>query len=354
MPINKLTIKSKIRDYAISFENNHSFIQKLADIKNSIFIVDDKVWELHSGDGLGLLKDKDPILFEVNEENKSLESIQKLYEKLTKLTAKKNLTIISIGGGIVQDVTGFLASTLYRGINWIFVPTTLLAQADSCIGAKTSLNFKNYKNLIGTFYPPSKIYLWTDFLKTQHQFDFFSGLGEVGKLHIMGGETHMKELINSLPKAMNYDIPTLNQLVEKSLLVKKSYIEEDEFDSGKRNMLNFGHCFGHALESATNFAIPHGSAVTIGMILANMVAKKRGLLSSKKHDFFAENILRQLLPFDLKTINIDLEEVVRSMEQDKKRTTSGLPLVMIKDDNEMTKIDDLTKDEVTKTLKELF
>ena len=122
---------------------------------------------------------------------------------------RKNMNLISIGGGITQDITGFVASSLYRGINWIFVPTTLLAQVDSCIGAKTSLNFNHYKNLVGTFYPPSEIHIYPEFLKTLTKEDFYSGVGEMAKLHLMNGEEDTKIFVNSLDKIDKLDNQTL-------------------------------------------------------------------------------------------------------------------------------------------------
>ena len=131
----------------------------------------------------------------VREERKTLETVQELYGHFLGRSAKRNMTLISIGGGILQDISGFAASTLYRGINWVFVPTTLLAQADSCIGSKTSLNYQGYKNLLGTFYPPNEVYIYMPFLATQAELDFYSGLGEVVKLHLMGGAERTRELI---------------------------------------------------------------------------------------------------------------------------------------------------------------
>ncbi len=155
--VDAINIKSKFREYKVDFCSSDSFIDDLLNIPDSFFIIDKNVWNLYSNELLSKLKTKDHLVLTINEERKTLDVVQEIYDEIIKIAPKKNLTIISIGGGIVQDITGFCASTLYRGVNWIYLPTTLLAQADSCIGAKTSLNYKNYKNLIGTFYPPSKV-----------------------------------------------------------------------------------------------------------------------------------------------------------------------------------------------------
>ncbi|MEQ8224762.1 MAG: AroB-related putative sugar phosphate phospholyase (cyclizing), partial [Candidatus Eremiobacterota bacterium] len=345
MSVNEILLRSNIRDYRVHFSETIEFINRLNDVRDSIFIIDHKVWEYHHHILEDKIKKSDIILLSISEERKKLETVQELYDRVMERAPKKNMTVISVGGGITQDITGFMTSTLYRGVNWIFVPTTLLAQADSCIGSKTSLNYNKYKNLIGTFYPPSDIYIYTPFLKTQKEVDYFSGIGEVAKLHMMGGEEDINELHKNLLSVINMDEQILLKSVRKSLLIKQSYIQEDEFDKGRRNMLNFGHCFGHAIESATDFAIPHGQAVIIGIVLANMVAFNRGLLSNEKKTFFHKEILSSLIRVNLQNIPMDNEKIINGMKQDKKRTGVNLPLVMITDNYEMTKVDDLSEGE---------
>ena len=161
-----LRIRSNIRDYEVVFCRDFSFFDELAAKMPVALVADRNVYELYPE----LFNEKFPadsvFLFDATEENKILDTACRMYEWLTLRAAKRNMTLVSVGGGITQDVTGFVASTLYRGINWLFVPTTLLAQTDSCIGSKTSLNFQRYKNLIGTFYPPTKLYINTDFYAT--------------------------------------------------------------------------------------------------------------------------------------------------------------------------------------------
>jgi len=185
----KLDIRSNIRNYTVYFEENSSFINGLKEINNSVFIIDKNVYRLYRElfSGIG---DENIFLFEALEKNKSLEYVKEIYDFLLKKSVKRDLTIVSVGGGITQDVTGFVASTLYRGVNWIYIPTTFLAMTDSCIGGKTSINYKSYKNLIGTFYPPSKIYIFPEFLKTLTKLDYYSGIGEVIKLQLLNEKKH--------------------------------------------------------------------------------------------------------------------------------------------------------------------
>lgn len=348
MCLENLTIKSNIKNYIVHFEKDKSFLEKLVNSENTIFIIDKNVYNLHKSNILANIPQDKSIFLDISEEMKNIETACFLYEKIMQFSPRKNLTIVSIGGGITQDVTGFVASSLYRGINWIFVPTTLLAQVDSCIGAKTSLNFKHYKNLVGTFYPPSEIYIYPEFLKTLKREDFYSGVGEMAKLHLMNGEDATKDFVKDLSLIDKLDETTLLKYTQNCLRIKKSYIENDEFDTGKRNMLNYGHCFGHAIESSTNFEISHGQAVVLGMILANKEAKKRGILSEKNEEYIYNNVLKPILI--VKIPQIDVSKTISAMRQDKKNLGKGLALVMLKDNYKMIKITDLQEDEARELL----
>ncbi len=162
-----------------------------------------------------------------------------------------------------------------------------LAQADSCIGSKTSLNFETYKNILGGFYPPNKIYIQPEFLNTLTKKDFYSGIGEIIKFALLKEEypKNFQQIIQTVENLKNNK--KMLQAIHKTMAVKKAYIDEDEFDTGKRNLFNYGHCFGHALENSSHYKVPpHGIAVTIGMIYSNIVAFKRGLISKKRYVFF--------------------------------------------------------------------
>ena len=345
---NKLTIKSNIKNYDVIFEKDNSFFAKLLSYTNSVFVIDENVYKKHAEGCLRNIPKDKVIILPISEEMKNLDTVCGLYERIMRFAPKKNMTIVSIGGGITQDVTGFVASSLYRGVKWIFIPTTLLAQVDSCIGAKTSLNFEHFKNLIGTFYPPCKIHIYPEFLKTLTQEDFYSGVGEMTKLHLMDGLDATQTFIKNLSLIDKRDMKTLLKMTHKCLNIKKSYIENDEFDTGKRNMLNYGHCFGHAIESATNFAISHGQAVVLGMILANKVALNKGFLSKENEEFIYKNVLKPILIVNIPPI--DVNRTIQAMKQDKKNTGNGLALVMINNSYEMLKITHLTEEEAKEAL----
>lgn len=349
----KISVKSNLRNYDVIFSNIEDAVKPLKDNNNTVFIVDQNVWEIYSKNKLSQLNENDVIVLEIGEDKKNLNSVQIVYDQLISKNPKKNLTIVTIGGGIAQDITGFVASTLYRGVGWIFIPTTLLAQADSCIGSKTSLNYKIFKNLLGTFYPPNRVIIDIHFIETLTEYDYYSGVGEIAKLHLMGGKEKADFYFNHINEIKTRDISVLENLISNSLFVKKSYMEDDEFDTGKRNLLNYGHCFGHAIETATDFEVPHGQAVVAGMILANDVANSKGLLEQKIHDEINSKLNEILLKKErIKEINPDL--IIEGMKKDKKRIASGLPLVMLCNAFSLVKITDLTETEASNTMKKFI
>ena len=324
----RLDIRSNLKMYQVHFCENTDFVAELAGLDNVLFMVDSRVYALYKQSVLAPIVDKPLILLEIDESHKTLEYVATLYEKITRFAPKKNIHLISIGGGITQDITGFIASSLYRGVKWSFIPTTLLAQTDSCIGAKTSLNFTSYKNLIGTFFPPDSIYIYAPFTHSLDRVDMYSGIGEMAKFHLLCGRDKAREFAAIVPKLIS-DEKALLEAIYFCLQVKQGYIEEDEFDTGRRNLLNFGHCFGHALESSTNFALPHGLAVVVGMLLANRVSKKRDLLTQDEEAYIASNVLYPLLACDIP--KLDVESTLQAMAKDKKNTASDnrLPLIML-------------------------
>ena len=347
-----INVKSALRDYQVKITESIDFMRDLEAINDRFYVIDSNVWGLYRQQ---IFQDIDPskvMVLPIHENRKNLTTVMEIYDELMLRAAKRNMTLISIGGGIIRDITGYAASTLYRGLNWIYVPTTLLAQADSCIGSKTSLNYKNYKNLVGTFFPPNSIYLSPSFLKTLREEDFCSGLGEVIKLHLIGGAEHVKTLLGRIDQICRREPSALLDAITGSLNIKLGYLD-DEFDAGKRNLLNFGHCFGHALEATSNFDIPHGQAVMIGIVFANVVAKNRGLMSKRFFTNLNEEVLLRNIVSRPTADTLDLERIYSTMKMDKKRIGDGLTLIMQCDGYGMIKITDLDYSEMCKSVSEL-
>lgn len=341
-----IEIQSNVKNYSATIAPLPDYFLELLKIEHKVFVVDEKVYTLYKDTILkGIPKDI-LMLVPALEEQKTLVGVQEVYDFLLQSSAKRNLTLITIGGGILQDITGFVASSLYRGINWILIPTTLLAQADSCIGSKTSLNYKGYKNLLGTFYPPSKVWIDPSFVKTLTEEDYYSGLGEIIKLHIMGGHTYLEEFKSQFELLCNKDTSAVEKAISSSLQIKLSYMNGDEFDLGRRNLLNYGHCVGHAIESVTDFRIPHGQAIIIGMIIANQISVTRGVLSQNKCDYYEQTFLLPALKTPLLPQEFNLDQIIHAMGKDKKRIGKGLVLVMVTDNCELIRANDLNPEEI--------
>lgn len=344
----QIDIHSKIKDYTLSFSENFDFLEELSANAPRVVIIDENVLKYYKHILIKHFREDEIVKFQALEENKNVQAVLSLCDKVMSFSAKKNMTIISMGGGITQDVTGFLSSILYRGINWVFIPTTLLAQSDSCMGSKTSLNYETFKNLLGSFYPPNRVYIDVHFTKTLSDTDFYSGIGEIVKLHLMGGQDNINYIIDKIQaiyrERNNYGL--LLDLVKNSLAIKYSYIKDDEFDTGKRNLLNYGHCFGHALEVSSSYKIPHGTAVVIGMIFANVIAEKRGFLNESIVCDLQEKLLLDCIQCPLEKSYFDKEVILSAMKMDKKRVGEGLPLIILHDSLELSKLIDVTFDEL--------
>jgi len=217
------------------------------------------------------LPDGRPVLWiEATEEAKALEQTLPLFVALKDAGLGRSSQLTAIGGGVVQDIATFLASLFMRGIPWSYIPTTFLGMADSCLGGKSSINVGPYKNLIGNFHPPRRIEILPAFARTLPALELAGGLAEAAKIAYCRGASSFT-LYEQLAKPVlngNWQEQQLAELLHATLAVKQWFIEIDEFDQAERRLLNFGHTWGHALESATSFAIPHGLAVAFGMLAA--------------------------------------------------------------------------------------
>ena len=194
--LKELNIKSKIKDYSVRFVEDFSEVPGKDSIRESFFIIDQNVYNLYREKFRGIVQQDNHLIVEATEVHKSYDYIKVVIRALLDKNIKRNMTLVAVGGGIIQDITGFIASILFRGIEWAFYPTTLLAQSDSCIGSKTSVNVDDFKNQLGTFYPPQFVILDVNFLKTLGLADMKSGLGEIIKVHFLDGAESL-EYINS-------------------------------------------------------------------------------------------------------------------------------------------------------------
>jgi len=244
------------------------------------------------------------------EKIKSLSYYEKVIEAMASHSLSRDSTLIALGGGSLLDMAGFVASTYARGINLVFIPTTLLAMVDACFGGKTALNFSNTKNMIGTNYPADHILIDVDCLSSLPFLQMQSGLAEVIKYGLIADPSLLTTLEDNFDLFLHKDRLFLQKIIEKSLQIKQEIVRQDPFDQGLRRSLNFGHTLGHALEAFWRYSIPHGHAIAIGMILESYLSVCFKLLSQedlsrvcsicKKYGFISTSSLpayEELKPF---------------------------------------------------------
>ncbi len=330
-------IKSSIKDYEVHLIDSLS--SKLDKVyRDGDCIIVDKILIELNAELKSVLSGKKIIAIEALEKTKSYEGVIPFVDELIKSGFKRNNRIIAIGGGITQDVSAFIASMLYRGVGWIFFPTTLLGQGDSCIGSKTSINFREFKNQIGGFYPPISIFIDPNMLKTLEERDIRSGVGEMAHYYFVSGPEDVDYFENEFETALS-DQTNLKDLILKSLSIKKGYIEIDEFDKNERIVFNYGHTFGHAIESITHYGIPHGVAVSFGMDMANYISWKKDYISYA--DFERARAVFQAIWKGYSIQDINLDELLNAMQKDKKNENGKLGLILTKGWGKMFK--DLTE-----------
>ena len=311
--LNKLDIFSDKGTYELFFNALDSEIDDV--LKNTkVIIIDKNVFDFYHQKLF--FQNQKLIFVDALEESKSPEHALEICAQLIVKGVTREDTIVAIGGGITQDLVTFATSILFRGIKWIWIPTTLLAQADSCIGGKSSLNFQSWKNIIGNFYPPCKIYVQDYFLKTLSDIDIRSGVGEILKVHFLSGKESANLIINQMKDYQNH----LPSMTFNSLKLKNKILEIDPLDQGLRLKMNYGHSFGHALESATNFKLSHGLAVTIGLDIANFIAYKTSQLSIEEFFKIHEVLNANLEQSDF--VKFDFNQFMKALKKDKKNTST--------------------------------
>jgi 3-dehydroquinate synthase len=293
-------------------------------IENAVLVTDENVWSLYKEKIEDLVCRDSVIIVPAGEKSKSLKELDILYKKLVRLKFRRNSPLIAFGGGVVGDLTGFAAATFMRGVPFVQIPTTLLAQVDSSVGGKVAINLDEGKNLVGSFYQPKMVISDTNFLKTLTTRDILSGLGEVIKYAFIGNQ-RVFELLSQNENLFD----CIDELVYECCLTKSKIVEEDEFDQKNRMILNFGHTFAHAIEKEFNYEkYNHGEAVAIGMFLAIKTGIELGFTSP-------EALNKIILIFQKNRVNympdFDLNKIIRHMTNDKKNTNNEITLILIKD-----------------------
>jgi len=264
-----------------------------------------------------------------SERIKSFKTVDQIFTKLYEEKFSRDTLLIAIGGGTIGDVAGFVASTYMRGMPLIHIPTTLLSAVDSSIGGKTGINYKEAKNLIGTFYQPSMVLIDTNFLKSLPAEELISGFGEVIKYSYLTDGNLYSTLLSDNALLMKKNLNFLSKIIYESVKIKSAVVSRDEYDiSGLRKMLNLGHTFAHAFESNSNYVVSHGKAVIAGIVSALFLSFELKLISEKQLMYMLELPLK--FKSSLRFNKINENEIFRLMNYDKKNRDGEIKFVLIK------------------------
>ncbi len=273
----------------------------------------------------------EPSLIEIpdGERFKSLKWVSKIYDELLKAHMDRNSSLIAMGGGVIGDITGFVAATFLRGVPFVQLPTTLLAQVDSSVGGKTGVNHPLGKNLIGAFYQPKIVIIDTGFLNTLKLRELKAGLAEVIKYGVIRDERLFSYLEDNIEAILSLKKGPLIRIIKRSCEIKAGVVEDDEREDGIRAILNFGHTFGHAIETNTGYRrFRHGEAVALGMILASRFSNAIGLCKGNVEERIKGLLIKTGLPSD--TSSFAAEDIIRVVEFDKKVIKEHLRLVLVR------------------------
>jgi 3-dehydroquinate synthase len=320
-----LIIRAGQGDYAVRFlQSEREIVSGVAVHASRLVVMDAYVAELYP-QLYASLRVAPMLLVAASEEEKSLKGVQNVLEFLQQHGADRRTVVVAVGGGIVQDIVTVAAHLYYRGLRWVYVPTTLLSMADSCIGSKGAVNLGEFKNQVGAFHAPSEVLVWLPFIETLHTRDRRSGYGEVLKLHIIGGDELFASFERDLDRGGLLG-PSVERHVRASLAVKQRVIEVDEYERDLRRILNYGHTFGHALEAITAHEIPHGLAVAWGVDVANYIAMRLGMLTER-----VEHRIRSVVDRFFReplTHQVSAGALVEAVRRDKKAASGSINLVL--------------------------
>lgn len=316
----------------------HSFdllvpeLKKLgAENKRICIVTDTTVGPLYAAQVENLLKNevKKVIVFTfpAGEQYKTLDTVRDLYTVLIEEKFDRNDMLLALGGGVIGDLTGFTAATYVRGIDFVQVPTTLLAQVDSSVGGKTGVDFDQYKNMVGAFCMPKLVYMNLATLSTLDRRIYLSGMGEVIKYGLIRRPEFYQWLSEHIGEIKKREPEAILHMVSVSCDTKRDVVEEDPFEHSVRALLNLGHTLGHAIEKKKNFALYHGECVAIGMVAAAQMSRNRGLLTEHEVEQLKQMIQAFELP--IATDGLDVEEVLDTTKNDKKMIAGQIKFVLL-------------------------
>jgi 3-dehydroquinate synthase len=325
--------------YDIAFEHDFNalscMLEELGYKGRRICIISDtNVYKLY-GDELtkvvsDISSDVNSIIFEAGEENKTLDTVKEIYRQLIGFHLDRKDLIIALGGGVVGDVSGYTAATYLRGIDFVQVPTTLLACTDSSIGGKTGVDFDEFKNMVGAFHMPKLVFMNISTLQSLSAREFASGMGEVLKHGLIKDADYYEWLINHFSEINDREPDVLEHMIQRSCEIKRDVVENDPKEQGERALLNFGHTIGHAIEKYMDFSLKHGECVALGMIAACYISYKREQLSTEEFYEIRDMFMPFFLPITLDD-DADVKKILEYTKSDKKMQAGKINFILLKD-----------------------
>ena len=326
---NSISVKSVPRQYSIDFVDTDDFNwinTEFANNKHCLVLVDENIKNNYSSIAWP------ELCYAVTaiEQNKNINKVLEICDWLLSNRANRGSMFYVIGGGILQDLGAFSGAMYKRGIPWTFVPTTLLSQADSCLGAKTAVNHGASKNVLGLFSAPRRVIIDPKFIDSLNYEDFCSGGGEIFRLLITGGLIGVNFLTEYLDMFLKRDKVAVMELTKASLLIKQSIVEHDEFELDIRRSMNYGHSIGHAIEALSNYRISHGTAVAFGILVENQISVNRNLLSTDEA-LLIQNLGTKLIPEVVWQVieTLNPQELLPYLTNDKKAEGNNLKLATL-------------------------
>ncbi len=288
------------------------------------------------------------LLVPDGEEQKSLEAAGRLYNELTDLHAERTTLLLALGGGVIGDLTGFVAATYLRGVPLVQIPTTLLAQVDSSIGGKVAVNCGRLKNMVGAFYQPKLVISDIDALKSLTLRELGDGLAEIIKYAVIRDKGLFTYLESNLDRIKSLDAEVVEEVVFRASRIKARVVERDERDLGIRNILNYGHTVGHAIETVSDFEVGHGGAVAIGMMAAARISNQLSIFDTGELDRLKDVIERAGLPTEIPDLEVD--SILQAMKHDKKISRGRIRFILPKSIGEVFITDEVSLSLVKKVL----
>lgn len=343
--------------FSVSFDDLLEELNKLNIADRRVCIITDShVAGLYGDEVMQILNEncrKNVIFsFQAGEENKTLDTVREAYKFLIEQKFDRKDLLIALGGGVVGDVTGFVAATYLRGVDFVQIPTTLLSQSDSSIGGKTGVDFDGYKNMVGAFYMPKLVYMNLSTLKTLDTREYFNGFAEVMKHGLIKDGSFYEWLLDKMYEICDRDIDTLLEMVQRSCMVKKLVVEKDPTEKGDRALLNFGHTIGHAIEKAKNFTLSHGECVTLGCVAAAFISWKHEWLSMDEYYEIRDMFVPFNLPISIE--NIDPEEILALTKSDKKAEGNKIKFILLKKIGKAVIDLNVTDEDIINAVKEIL